>query len=61
MVVSIYVPVSPTAAYLYTASNIELPGVAGRWGTGRPVAPFEISDREITRIAQLAHELDQSS
>ena len=28
---------------------------------GRPAAPFEISDREITRIAQLAHELDQSS
>jgi hypothetical protein len=60
IVVSIYVPVSPTAAYLYTASNIELPGNAGTWGTTRPAAPFEISDREITRIVQLAHNLDQS-
>ncbi|GIH06965.1 hypothetical protein Rhe02_50320 [Rhizocola hellebori] len=60
MVVSIYVPVSREAAYLYTASNIELPVNVGTWGVGRPAAPFEISDAEITRIAKLAHDLDQS-
>jgi hypothetical protein len=60
IVVSIYVPVSPKAAYLYTASNIELPGAAGRWGVNPPPAPFELSDLEIARIAMLAHQLDQS-
>jgi hypothetical protein len=59
MVVSIYVPVSPEAAYLYTVSNIELPGVAGSWGSSRPRVPFEISDIEIARIVNLAHDLDQ--
>jgi hypothetical protein len=59
MVVSIYVPVSPTTAYHYTASNIQLPGVEGRWGQSPPPAPFELSDVEIARIAMLAHQLDQ--
>jgi hypothetical protein len=60
LVVSIYVPVSPKAAYLYTASNMQLPGVEGTWGASPPPAPFELSDTEIARIAMLAHQLDQS-
>ncbi len=59
IVVSIYVPAGRGRALLYTASSVELPGVAGTWGTPGYGSPFEIADSEIAEIAKMAQEFGQ--